>query len=92
MKQHKALWLALGLVIALLGIFLLGDCPWLGIVLIIAGVAVLMLVSIRIMIISGGVKDNYFHQGGDASQRFAPQNPEVGDIWQDLTKKREDQK
>ena len=70
------------------GIFLLGVSPVLCIASFIAGIAVLILLSISWMRVSGGVKENYFHRGRTPSQRFSPAEPatqEPVNIWDQLT-------
>ena len=91
MKNYKILWLILGVLLFIGGLNIMDVKSWLGIALMIGGFAILMLVSVRIMFISGKVKGNYFHRGADASEKFVPEDPSVQnsqDIWQKMKEKK----
>ena len=87
MKNYKILWLILGVLLFIGGLNIMDVKSWLGIALMIGGFAILMLVSVRIMFISGKVKGNYFHRGADASVKFVPDDPSVRnsqDVWEKM--------
>ena len=94
MKNRKILWLILGIVAAAAGIMLLERYPLGGLLLFLGGVASLLLTAIGFMRDSGSVKENFFHSGSSAAQKFdspypAPENQNV---WEQLTGKQEEQK
>ena len=95
MKNSKILWLIVGFVASVAGLLVMERSPMGGLLLMIAGIAVVILVAVSIMSTGGSVKENFFHGGARAAEKFAPQDPNAGaglDVWDQLTEKQEDRK
>ena len=91
MKNHKIFWLIIGVALFAGGLLTMDMKSWLGIALLIGGLAILLLVSVHTMFISGKVKGNFFHHGADASVKFVPEDPTVQnsqDVWEQMKDKK----
>ena len=94
MKIPKIAWVIVGFLAAVAGFIILENNPVIGFLLMMAGVAVLFIVSISIMHISGQVKENPFQNGSAAADKFSSHDStfqENGDVWDRLTEKQEKQ-
>ena len=93
MKEGKGIQLILGLVLAIAGFLLLDRYPVVGLLLMMGGAGLLILLSFRVMRISGKVKDNYFDRARVCNGKFAPAPEQVPEnIWDKLTEKKEGDK
>ena len=93
MKDRQGLRLILGIVLTVAGFVLLDRYPILGVCLMIGGVGMLILLSFRVMRISGKVKDNYFDRAKVYDQKFSPAPEQIPEnVWDKLTEKKEETK
>ena len=93
MKNRKLLWLIVGMVMLSAGVALLERSPLAGVLLFILGVGVLFLAAIGAMRLSGSVKENFFHGGSRAAEKFKVENAAPQEnVWDQLTEKQEDRK
>ena len=91
MKEGNGIQLILGLVLAVAGFLLLDRYPAAAVCTMMAGVGLLILLSIRVMRVSGRVKDQYFDRAKVYDGKFAPTPEKIPEnIWDKLTEKKEE--